>query len=213
MKHLLVALLLTASPGMAEEVADLLLQPGLLAEIPAVDLPQYLHARHLPETGGGLPGVTQDGVTPGNVEGDHLSLERIAVGDGEQLALSLTQAGQSRVVAQFPMQSANPILLFFLENVVRNVAAQTGGSPYYIRNRIRDALIATPADQAEAAETRIVLHPFADDPNRARLGDFADLAITLRYDAADPVRLVELLADTGAGTSGYTETMTLVPEK
>ena len=45
----------------------------------------------------------------------------------------------------------HPILLFFLENVVRSMATQTGGSPYYIRNRIRDSLVALPAGTARSA--------------------------------------------------------------
>ena len=38
--------------------------------------------------------------------------------------------------------SANPLLLYFLETTVRAMAEATGGSPYYIRNRIREALVA-----------------------------------------------------------------------
>ena len=57
-------------------------------------------------------------------------------------------------VGTFPAGVANPLLLYFLETTVRATAEATGGSPYYIRNRIREALVAAdlgPGDDPEGA--------------------------------------------------------------
>ena len=48
-------------------------------------------------------------------------------------------SGRSR---DFPAGGANPVLLYFLETTVRDLRRATGGSPYYIRNRMREALVA-----------------------------------------------------------------------
>ena len=44
-------------------------------------------------------------------------------------------------------------------------------------------------------------------------GAFADLTLQLRFDPADPARILELSADTAAGEGGYHETLVLLPEK
>ncbi len=93
-------------------------------------------------------------------------------------------------VGTFPTGVANPLLLYFLETTVRATAEATGGSPYYIRNRIREALVAADLGAGEGAAREVTLTPFAGDPNRAKMGAFADLTLRLRFDperpAADP---------------------------
>ena len=75
--------------------------------------------------------------------------------------------GKAQPVGTFPPGVANPLLLYFLETTVRVTAEATGGSPYYIRNRIREALIAADGGAEEAEGGRAVtLTPFAADPNR-----------------------------------------------
>lgn len=207
--------MLLAAPVSAGELSDLLMKPGILADISDKDMPQYVHERKLdtappanepPETGQAV--IALEEVTDGGVQ-----LARISDPAGDKLSLSLSESGQSHVVAEFPVTSSNPILLFFLENIVRTTSSQTGGSPYYIRNRIREALVAAQEGEQKSAYTEVVMRPFAEDQNAARLGAFVNLTITLRYDPAEPYRLLELLAHTGTDNSGYSETMTLVGEK
>ena len=52
-----------------------------------------------------------------------------------------------------------------------------------VRNRIREALAAAGLGQ-EGTPREVTFMPFEDDPNRARMGAFADLAIELRFDPA-----------------------------
>ena len=75
-----------------------------------------------------------------DVAGGEVRLEVVAAGDGRELRLVREEDGRSAPVGTFPAGVANPLLLYFLETTVRAMAEATGGSPYYIRNRIREAL-------------------------------------------------------------------------
>lgn len=205
MKRLLFGIVLLASPAAAQNLAETLMQPGLLAEMADESLPCYAHSRSIPSADGDTDATEE-------IEDERLCLARSADQPDRYVELILTDAGQPRVIAQLPIETSNPFLLFFLENVVRNVATQTGGSPYYIRNRIRDALISGQQEEREDKIAQAVLQPFIGDPNRARLGEFADMVLTLRYDPDDPLRLLQLSVDTGDGQNRYTETMTLLAE-
>ena len=209
---LALALMLAAGPAAAGPLSDLIMASGLLADAPAGEVLRYAHDRRLPAEApdAELPRAGQDYVLPKPVVDGVAILPAVPGEGGTQLVLTLAEAGESRDVASFPAQGANPMLLFFLENVVRNVAAQTGGSPFYIRNRLRDALVAADLGPVQDGRAVIALHPFAADPNRARLGAFAELTLTLALDPARPGRLLDLKADTGAAPGGYSEHMVLI---
>ena len=76
---------------------------------------------------------------------------------------------------------ANPVILYFLEQDVREMHRRLGGSENYFRRRIRLAL----ADHADMHDvtvrvagrqvhaTEVVVRPFVDDPMKAKLGAFA----------------------------------------
>lgn len=214
MKRILLAVMLAATPAGAGEVADLLMQPGLLEDVPAQDLPEYTHERVLnANTAPADKQSTNAVITPKEVTHGGVKLSQVTGESTEKLQLALSEGDEYQVVAEFSLGSSNPILLFFLENIVRVVASETGGSPFYIRNRIREALIAAEPEDENAEYTKIVLHPFAKDKNAANLGEFADLTISLEYDPEQPYRLVRLLANTGTDKGRYNEAMTLIGEK
>ena len=209
---LALALMLAAGPAAAGPLSDLIMASGLLADAPAGEVLRYAHDRRLPAEApdAELPRAGQDHVLPKPVVDGVAILTAVPGDGGTQLVLTLAEAGESRDVASFPAQGSNPMLLFFLENVVRNVAAQTGGSPFYIRNRLRDALVGADLGPVQDGRSVIALQPFAADPNRARLGAFAELTLTLALDPAQPGRLLDLKADTGAAPGGYSEHMVLI---
>ncbi len=215
MKALVIAFLLLAGPVQAGGLSDLIMAPGVLASAPEGEVLRYGHERKLPARAEGeeLPGAGRDFALPKPVAGGEAVLTSVAHADGPWLVLTLREAGKSHEVARFPASGPNPILLFFLENVVRNAAVQTGGSPYYIRNRIREALMAAGPGAGPDGRSTVTLHPFAGDRNRARMGVFADLALTIGFDPDDPGRLLSLMADTGAGSGGYSESLTLIAEE
>ncbi|TNC60036.1 hypothetical protein [Rubellimicrobium roseum] len=123
--------------------------------------------------------------------------ERVVVGLGPQdaaLVEGRTAEEPARNLGRYRAAIGNPVVMVFLESTVQDIAEQTGGSPYYIRNRMRDALAGTGAVEAvtvpweggSVAATEVALTPFAGDPNRAALGGFADLEIRVVVSEAVP---------------------------
>jgi hypothetical protein len=197
---LLLALLATPLPAAAGALTDLLMASNAFAGAPAGSAVAYAEDRTVP--GGGTLEDVRDGVV-------RLEIHE----DAGRPALRLVKEsdGKPQPVGTFPTGSANPLLLYFLETTVRATAEATGGSPYYIRNRIREALVAADLG-AGAPEHEVTIVPFASDPNRAKMGPFADLSLRLRFDPERPTRILELSADTAPGGEGYHEKMTLIVE-
>lgn len=105
---------------------------------------------------------------------------------------------RTRKIGPFPVSSGDPTVVFFLENTARDMATLTGGSPYYIRNRIKDAVFRGGEVTRAGDVTTVTLHPFADDPNKDRMHGFETL--TMRFvmgpDPKAPIR--EMIAETTA---------------
>jgi hypothetical protein len=196
---LLIASLLPLSAG-AGEFTDLLMAPGLFAHAPDGPVLAYVLDREVPE-GGPVPAIDDGRLRVAAAAGTH----------GRQLVVSREDDGKVTPIAEFPASGPNPALLYFLESTARAMAETTGGSPFYIRNRMREALAA--ADLGAATTPRqVVVRPFTGDPNRAKMGDFADLGLTFRFDPAAPARILELSADTAAARGGYHDRLVLIAE-
>jgi len=197
MKLPLLLALMLPPPAAAGQLSDLLMAPGLFEDAGDGPLLTYAEARSAPEVAGLEP-----------LDDGRLLLAMAEGPDGRKLKLAQDVDGTERPVSSFSAGTANPVLLYFLEATVRDMSAATGGSPFYIRNRMREALAA--ADLGPEADPReVVLHPFEADRNRARMGAFGDLALRLRFDADEPARLLELSADTAGDAGGYHHRLTL----
>ncbi|MEQ5871009.1 hypothetical protein J4E08_14035 [Sagittula sp. NFXS13] len=101
--------------------------------------------------------------------------------------LQFQQDGKKRGLGSFPASVGNPMIMYFYETVVRDMAEAAGGSPFYIRNRVKESLI-RPTEpvvgeaevNGETVSTQTVrLYPFANDPNRAQMKGFGDLELTV----------------------------------
>jgi hypothetical protein len=111
--------------------------------------------------------------------------------------------------------TGNPILMVFLESVVRTVSEATGGSPFYLRNRIKDAMRERMTEEpataefrgAELAAQRIDLRPFEEDRHAADLGAFAGLELSFLLAEAAPGTFLSLEAS--ASGAGYSEEIRL----
>lgn len=112
------------------------------------------------------------------------------------LHLEQTAGGHSRSIGPFPVSGGDPVVIFFLENTARDMAVLTGGSPYYIRNRIKDAVFRGGSVQRDGGVTTVVARPFEGDPNADRMGGFASLELrfVMGEDPKAPIR--ELVAET-----------------
>jgi hypothetical protein len=200
----LKALVLAAflpTPAAAGALSELLMAPNVFAEAPIGTAVAYAEER-----------TVHDGGSLEDVSGGEVRLEVETAEDGRSLLLVREVDGKERPVGSFRPGVANPVLLYFLETTVRAMAEATGGSPYYIRNRMREALVA--AGLGPDGPTRAVtLRPFEADANRARMGGFADLTVRLSFDPERPERILELSADTPADSGGYHESLVLIAEE
>lgn len=127
----------------------------------------------------------------------------------QQPILQLTQdsGDRSRKIGPFPISGGDPVLTFFLEQTSRDVAALTGGSAHYIRNRMKDALFRGGEIARSDDGLTATFQPFAEDPNADRMGGFQSLTLTfVMADPAQPIR--ELSAET-ATEPGYANRLVL----
>lgn len=182
---LLLALLVfppLAHDALAETFGERVMAPGLLKDL-APEAPQLFQHSRL------LPASEAEAAPPlgGYRRLERLEAEKVAVETTPEGKLALLQDG--RPVAEFAKTSPHPVLLMFLENVMRAVAQETGGNPHYIRNRMRMTLGA-----AELKGEELKIAPFAGDPNQARFGDFAALEIEIRWQPGAPGHLTLLSA-------------------
>lgn len=129
--------------------------------------------------------------------------------DGEP-ALQLVESSNlgTRRLGLHPVDTGDPALLFFLERTSRDVAQLTGGSPFYIRNRLKDALFRGGELRSGDAVRLAVFRPFDDDPNSARMRGFDSLELT--FTIGDPTQPIQsMVAETGGAQPGYRFAMVL----
>jgi hypothetical protein len=210
----LAVALMAAVPAAAETEAAATqetAQAAIFAADAFVALPtgtrlSYAHLRSLSPSDPRLPDIAD-----GRAE---LTIET-AESDRRRLRLTLTENGATRPVPPFPADAGHPVLLVFLETIVRTMSTTTGGNAYYIRNRIREALWeggetgTTKFDHAgtPVAADRTTIRPFAEDPNRDRMGPFANLELSFLLSDAVPGRIaaLEALAEPPDGTAAFRE--------
>jgi hypothetical protein len=156
----------------ASETYDLIFRSGTLQELSEGDRLEY---RSVAEPDRAVAGGLGE------------ALVWLTLMPGNRAALERSAGGRESLLGQFDAEVGNPIAMYFLERTVRTVAEATGGSPFYIRNRIKESLLEaeriarapTRWDGRAIEATEIVLAPFKDDEHRAELGAFADLEITV----------------------------------
>ena len=202
----LIAMAISPASGLAGGVTDQIMQPGLYSTAAEGEVLRYSLMRRLaPEPEAGWPGAGHGISLPEALEGAELVLERKG-GEPGRLSLSLAPlaGAPGRVLTEIAAGAPNPVLLFWLENVVRAGAVQTGGSPFYLRNRIREALVEAEISPDAEALNRLELKPFAalGAEEAARLGAFASLRLEIVWEAGAPGQLLELKAETAEADAG-----------
>lgn len=128
----------------------------------------------------------------------------------QQPVLQLVQTTDTRTrkIGPFPISGGDPVLTFFLEQTTRDMATLTGGSPFYIRNRIKDAVFRGGQIDRDDGKATAVFQPFANDPNADRMQGFQTLTLTFVLDdPSQPIR--ELRAETQGELPGYANRMVL----
>lgn len=213
MIRLILSLMLLAQPLAAGGFSDAVFAPATLQGTLGVEPLRYAHAMRMPE----LPKTDARPLTPAVALDDVFTLRK---SPDARLVLELVSGDTTQPISDFAITSANPILIYFLESTAQNMTEITGGSPFYIRNRLREALAKPELGPIAAVATgdttvmahEIILHPFADDKMRHRMGAFA--ALTLRFVVApdQPGRILALSADAEAVDATYHESLILMSE-
>lgn len=174
-----VCLALAMGAAQAAEPVDLLFNTPHLKGVAPGSVLRYEHVRQSDPSLGIGPDVD----------------EAIAVEMGKDAAerFTLDADGHPRIFDVADGVPGNPLLMVFLESTLRSVAKATGGSPFYLRNRMREALRDGLAQDGEA----LTMRPFAHDANRARLGAFADMSMRFELSDKTPGMLVSMAAEAG----------------
>ncbi|WP_424976479.1 hypothetical protein [Dinoroseobacter sp. S124A] len=135
-------------------------------------------------------------------------------GEAVMAMLEFRQDGKHRSLGTFPASVGNPMIMYFYETVVRDMAEAAGGSPFYIRNRVKEALV-KPSDitageaviDGKTVETRTIrMMPFEGDPNVDRMRGFGDLELRVTMSDAVPGWYMSLEAE-AAGGEVYSNTL------
>jgi hypothetical protein len=107
-----------------------------------------------------------------------------------------------RAAGPFEDVRANPVLMLFLEHHLEQLSRSVHANPRYLKNAIRAAL--RDKYRIEAGESlvdgrpvktwRVLIAPFIDDPNKARMNGLEGLAYTLAVSEEVPGQVTELAA-------------------
>lgn len=135
---------------------------------------------------------------------------------GVQMVLS--RDGNGVDLPLMPTSGGNPLAVVFLEQVSRSISGLSGGSPFYIRNRMKEALLTEGAQTSatvtveggEAEVESVTLAPLADDPNAHKMRGLDALEMTFTYGDDVPGGIYALEAEllNGDGVAVYHEVMT-----
>lgn len=195
-----------AAPLSGQETYDLLFRNGTLDEV-SRDM-ALVYTRQV-----------SNALAPEAAERDSGKVA-LSVGEGESplAVLELRQGEKYRKLGQFPASVGNPMIMFFYESTVRDMAETAGGSKFYIRNRVKEALVQpneVTMGEAEfdgqTIETQTVtMQPFAEDPNRAQMRGFGDLELTVTMSEDVPGWYLSLVAEAPGpeGGDGYRSEVT-----
>lgn len=194
---LLLGLMLTvAGPGLATSVTgeaayDLLFRDGTLDPVSRAHA--LVYQREVTNT------LNPDAAARDSGE---IGLRIEKAEDMETVQLEFRRDGKHRGMGTFPASVGNPMIMVFYESVVRDMAETAGGSPFYIRNRVKEAL-ARPSEVEpgtamvngeEVATQTIRMRPFKGDPNVGRMMGFGALELSVTMSEAVPGWYLSLVA-------------------
>ncbi|WP_208999192.1 hypothetical protein [Roseibium sediminis] len=192
-----------ASPGQADQPYDLIFKTGTLDGISRNSVLAYQRTT----------------VAPQNQELADTSTGTInlSFAENDMAHLEFLQKEKHRKIGEFPANVGNPMIMYFVETVVRDMAGTAGGSPFYIRNRVKASLIEdAPVEDVEVEyqgkqvqAKSVTLSPFRDDPNRAKMRGFENLALTITMSDQIPGWYHSLKA--GTGNDVYSNEIVLQP--
>jgi hypothetical protein len=187
-------LLMAAPPAIAEPAYDLIFKQGTLSDVGASSVLAYDRK----------VAIAAD---PDRARRNTGAVD-LTFATEDLAQLTFRQDGKHQALGRFPASVGNPIVMYFVETVLRDVAHEAGGSPFYIRSRIKEALVQS-ADiepvslrfgDRDVVGQKITLHPFQDDENRDRMKGYGDLSLTFTVSEDYPGWYGALAADVPGAT-------------
>jgi len=132
--------------------------------------------------------------------------------------IQLFDAERRRASGPFEDLSYNPVLMLFLEHHVEQLSRSLQANPRYLKNAIRAALrdefTMEPGEASVGGRSvktwRVLITPFLNDPNRARMKGLERLVYTLIVSEEVPGQVTELTAKAGRPDGGSALEETLV---
>lgn len=196
--------------GLAGPAGDKVFAIGVLETIETNSVIEYTHTRTGPDSVEFLP-IKEGGVTLKMASRDQ---------DMRVVELTMNADGRTRQLDALPASAGNPILMAFMESSLRSMAKITGGSPFYIRNRMRSALrdagevkdVTVNFAGQEVAGSEVTFKPFTGDPNAQQMGVFSDLEIKFVVSEDVPGYFLEFSAKTPDGVLAYSEEILLISQ-
>ncbi|WP_046120830.1 hypothetical protein [Ensifer aridi] len=211
---LLLALLLGVGHGplAAAETYDLLFRSTALKGLQA-----------MPGSEAGQGALVYDRIITGLDEGQAGGSFSIGlkIKPDDNVAMTLYQGTRSRGLGNYPVSAGNPVIMYFLESVLADISAQSGGSPFYMRNRIKEALlrdaqimpVSVRYRDRDIAAREVTIRPFMKDKARERMGRFSELALAVTLSDDIPGWYYSLVATVpaaaGGAEVGYSNAITL----
>ncbi|MDO5632971.1 MAG: hypothetical protein Q4G22_14225 [Paracoccus sp. (in: a-proteobacteria)] len=142
-----------------------------------------------------------------------LDLAQVVGPSGGQPMLQVTvqDGARDRLIGPFPVSAGDPVLMWFLEQTARDMSALTGGSPFYIKNRVKDALFRGGSLNRDGGRAVAVFRPFADDSNAARMAGFQTLTLTFEMDGetTNPIRRMTAVTEAVGAAPAYRSELVL----
>lgn len=204
---MVLAGVLAGPPAFADENFSYVLREGSLDALGETGKLRYARAVELP-------------ADPALAQRENGEIVLWGAPDDMVMAQFLKGEGKRKMGA-FPRSVGSPLFMLFIETVIRDMAGLTGGSPFYIRNRLKHTLTlpatvetrTVPFGDAMVEVNSVVLRPFAEDPNRQRMQGFEDLEVRVSTSDAVPgwYLTLEARAATEAGLT-YRRALQLMPE-
>jgi hypothetical protein len=212
MTALLYGGIATAEESRPADATDLLFETPQWADARPGDTLAYRYSRK--SANEGLFGPSFD-------DRIRLHVDRGATEDTRTVRVELFGAERRRASGPFEDVSFNPVLMLFLEHHVEHLSRSVQANPRYLKNAIRAALRdGFKLARGEASvggrpvtTWQVVITPFLNDPNKARMKGLQDLVYTLAVSEQVPGQITELTAKAARpdGVSALEETLVYDP--
>lgn len=158
-------------------------------------------------------GAYPDATLP-KIEGGEARLSVEAAADGQSRTAVALLRDDDKLISNFdpfPGDAGNPMFMVFMEETVASMAKITGGSIFYIRNRMREALGAQNSIEEmtvayggqDVPARKLTFQPFLTDKNAAKMGQaFVDLSVIFVMSDDVPGEFLAMEAVTGPVEGG-----------